>query len=172
MRSWARRVLPVCDFFHRSLAVLTVCPSQECRIATGVPWSNRIKLRGGHRSFQAASGEVHAFTCSRVSASYIATSSSMVIPSSRFSKTVATGMRVPRKTHATLTFPGTLSTTGHCDQSSPTMAVLPVQLYPRLTGIRPQANPSRFETRFSTPWAITSDCGTVPSGGKWKDALR
>jgi hypothetical protein len=25
---------------------------------------------------------------------------------------------VPRKTHAPLTFPGTLSTAGHCDQSS------------------------------------------------------
>src|SRR5437899_11818443 len=42
----------------------------------------------------------------------------MVSPSSRFSNTAETGMRVPRKTHAPLTFPGTLSTAGHCDQSS------------------------------------------------------
>ncbi len=31
---------------------------------------------------------------------------------------MATGMRVPRKTQAPLTFPGMLSTAGHCDQSS------------------------------------------------------
>ena len=31
---------------------------------------------------------------------------------------VCTGMRVPRRTHAPLTLPGTLSTAGHCDQSS------------------------------------------------------
>src|SRR5712675_380368 len=44
--------------------------------------------------------------------------SSMLSPSSRFSKIVATGRRVPRKTHAPLTFPGTLSTAAHFDQSS------------------------------------------------------
>src|SRR5271167_4082847 len=44
--------------------------------------------------------------------------SSMLAPASMFSKTVATGIRVPRKTHAPLTFPGTLSTATHCDQSS------------------------------------------------------
>jgi len=43
---------------------------------------------------------------------------------SRFSKTVATGIRVPRKTHAPLRLPGTLSTTGHCDQSSAAIANL------------------------------------------------
>src|SRR5436190_21975218 len=43
--------------------------------------------------------------------------SSMLAPASRFSKTVATGIRVPRKTQAPLTFPGMLSTAGHCDQS-------------------------------------------------------
>jgi hypothetical protein len=35
--------------------------------------------------------------------------SSTLAPASRFSKTVATGIRVPRKTHAPLTFPGMLS---------------------------------------------------------------
>lgn len=38
---------------------------------------------------------------------------SMGIPSSKFSKTMATGVRVFLKTHAPLTFPGTLSTAGH-----------------------------------------------------------
>ena len=40
-----------------------------------------------------------------------------VEPASRFSKTVATGMRVSLKTHAPLRRSGTLSTAGHCDQS-------------------------------------------------------
>jgi predicted nuclease of predicted toxin-antitoxin system len=44
--------------------------------------------------------------------------SSMVMPSSMFSKTTATGVRVPRNTQAPLTLPGMLSTTGHYDQSS------------------------------------------------------
>lgn len=43
--------------------------------------------------------------------------SSMLEPASRFSKTVATGIRVSLNTHAPLTLPGTLSTAGHCDQS-------------------------------------------------------
>ncbi len=33
-------------------------------------------------------------------------------------KTADTGTRIPRNTHAPLTFPGTLSSAGHCDQSS------------------------------------------------------
>src|ERR1039458_2358704 len=43
--------------------------------------------------------------------------SSMLEPASRFSNTVATGIRVPRNTHAPLRLSGTLSTAGHCDQS-------------------------------------------------------
>src|SRR5271157_1287352 len=42
---------------------------------------------------------------------------SMVAPASIFSKIAATGIRVPRSTHAPLTLPGVLSTAGHCDQS-------------------------------------------------------
>lgn len=38
-------------------------------------------------------------------------------PHSRFSKIVATGIRVSLNTHAPLSLPGTLSTAGHCDQS-------------------------------------------------------
>src|ERR1700690_3683110 len=47
--------------------------------------------------------------------------SSMLEPASRFSKTVATGIRVLRNTHAPLRLPGTLSTAGHCDQSRAAM---------------------------------------------------
>src|SRR6266480_980441 len=56
--------------------------------------------------------------CFQVSPSYVSINSLMVMPSSNPAKTVATGIRVPRNTHAPLTFPGTLSTAGHCDQSS------------------------------------------------------
>src|SRR6202030_3210397 len=48
----------------------------------------------------------------------------MVIPSSRFSNTAATGIRVPRNTHAPLSLPGTLSTAEHSDQSRTAMARL------------------------------------------------
>src|SRR5262249_29779824 len=44
--------------------------------------------------------------------------SSMVIPSSRFSKPIATGVRVPLNPQAPLTLPGMLSTAGQRDQSS------------------------------------------------------
>src|SRR5258706_11450563 len=51
--------------------------------------------------------------------------SSMVAPDSRFSNTVATGMRVSLNTHAPLTLPGMLSTAGHCDQSRVAMFLPP-----------------------------------------------
>ncbi len=50
-----------------------------------------------------------AVSCSLVT-SNCSIMSPMLMPSSRFSKTVATGRRVPRSTHAPLTLPGTLST--------------------------------------------------------------
>src|SRR5580692_5122631 len=53
--------------------------------------------------------------------------SSMLEPSSRFSKTVATGIRVSRNTHAPLRLSGTLSTAGHCDQSR--IAIVPTPCY-------------------------------------------
>src|SRR5712692_4287620 len=43
--------------------------------------------------------------------------SSMLEPASRFSKTVATGIRVSRNTHAPLRLSATLSTAEHWDQS-------------------------------------------------------
>lgn len=59
-------------------------------------------------------------TCSRVRSNH-SIMPSILAPASRFSKTVATGMRVPGKTQAPLTFPGMLSTEGHLDQSSADM---------------------------------------------------
>src|ERR1700693_866401 len=59
--------------------------------------------------------------CSRLTSNH-SMMSSIVAPASRFSKTVATGMRVPRNTQAPLTFSGELSTAGHRDQSSADMS--------------------------------------------------
>jgi hypothetical protein len=42
----------------------------------------------------------------------------MLAPAAIFSKIAETGILVPLSTHAPLTLPGTLSTAGHCDQSS------------------------------------------------------
>src|SRR5438132_262380 len=50
---------------------------------------------------------------------------SSTLKSSRFSMTVATGMRVSRNTHAPLTLPGMLSTVGHWDQSRVAMFLPP-----------------------------------------------
>jgi hypothetical protein len=58
-----------------------------------------------------------ALTCARDTGNCSITSS-IAMPSSRFSKTTATGVRVPLNTQAPLTLPGTLSTAGHSDQSS------------------------------------------------------
>src|SRR5260370_347644 len=54
--------------------------------------------------------------------------SSILEPASRFSKTVATGIRVSRNTHAPLRLSGTLSTAGHCDQSRGAMFFPPLIL--------------------------------------------
>src|SRR3989442_7262364 len=65
-----------------------------------------------------AANSITALTWLRSSPSNHVIMSSMLAPASRFSKMTDTGMRVPRSTQAPLTFPGTLSTAGHCDQSS------------------------------------------------------
>lgn len=56
-------------------------------------------------------------TCVRSTPANQSTMSSIFAPASRFSKMVMTGMRLPFRTHAPLTLPGTLSTAGHCDRS-------------------------------------------------------
>src|SRR5258708_1518330 len=76
-------------------------------------------------------------------------------PASRFSKTVATGMRVPRKTQAPLTFPGMLSTAAHCDQSS-AIAALPVS----------------YRRHFSPTTAHQTSCFASTAQADWSDSLR
>jgi hypothetical protein len=95
-------------------------------------WSGKVLKRlgiqvlmGGVRGMELCAAKSRtALTCSCVRPSNIFTISSMVRPSSRFSNTAATGMRVPRKTQAPLRFPGTLSTAEHCDQSSGIFSVV------------------------------------------------
>src|SRR5438132_14388967 len=56
-------------------------------------------------------------TCSNVTPGNHFTNSVAEAPSSRFSKSAATGIRVPRNTHAPLTRSGSRSTAGQDDQS-------------------------------------------------------
>src|SRR6266567_3736115 len=81
----------------------------------------RTTVEGGVTSRLRAANSMTASTCSRSKPSNHSIISSMLAPASRFWKTMATGIRVSLKTHAPLTFPGMLSTAGHCDQSSAAM---------------------------------------------------
>ena len=69
------------------------------------------RWRMGVSRFRAANSST-VLTCSRVIGN-CSTTSSMVIPPSKFSKTMATAVRVPVNTHAPLTLPGMRSTPGH-----------------------------------------------------------
>src|SRR6266567_5070673 len=78
----------------------------------------RLTVEEGVTSRLRAANSMTASTCSRSRPSNHSIISSTLAPAFRFSKMTETGMRVPRSTHAPLTFPGMLSTAGHCDQSS------------------------------------------------------
>src|SRR5437879_9462333 len=71
-----------------------------------------------------AANSITALIWLRSSPSNHSMMSSMLAPASKFSKMTETGIRVPRSTQAPLTFPGMLSTAGHCDQSSAGMKEL------------------------------------------------
>src|SRR5204862_5241649 len=94
-----------------------------------------------------------ALTCSRDTGNCSITSS-MVIPSSRFSKTTATGVRVPLNTHAPLTLPGTLSTAWHSDQSSAAMD-------------RPPSDSSLWDIGR----AVIQDQATARMASNWRNRL-
>src|SRR3984885_5031873 len=115
-------------------------------MGTRVAWSNKTRMlecypKGGARSLQRegygakagalsrlrAANSITAFICSRPRPSNHSMMSSRLAPASRFSKMADTGIRVPFKTHAPLTLPGTLSTAGHCDQSRFAMDRTPAQ---------------------------------------------
>ena len=67
-----------------------------------------------------------AFTWLRSNPSYHARMPSIFAPASRFSKIVATGMRVLRSTHVPLTLPGMLSTAGpETNRAEPSFQILP-----------------------------------------------
>src|SRR3954470_3841263 len=117
----------------RQFGVLQRVPSTSPRLFDGVIGERRgntsrspiveenahQRRAAGASRFRAANSST-ALTCSRVRGNCSITSSS-VIPSSRFSKTTATGVRVPLNTQAPLTLPGTLSTAEHSDQSRAAM---------------------------------------------------
>src|SRR2546426_12719415 len=73
----------------------------------------RVTGDDGVTSRLRAANSITASTCSRSRPSNDSIISSMLAPAFRFSKMTETGMRVPLKTHAPLTFPGMLSTAGH-----------------------------------------------------------
>src|SRR5690348_604605 len=98
------------------------CEKRGQRRGSTLVEKNQHQRRTGTSRLRAAKSST-AMTCSRVTPNH-SMMFSMVAPDSRFSKTVATGMRVPRNTHAPLTLPGTLSTAGHCDQSIAAIANL------------------------------------------------
>ena len=94
--------------------------------------------------------------------------SSILAPASIFSKIAETGMRVPLSTHAPLTLPGMLSTTGHWDQSRLAMLLpsLHRSLLPRLAkrlptcpALPPSPSPHRPPTN-----TFSSD--RTPNSGK------
>src|SRR5208282_686340 len=114
-----------------------------------------------------------ACTCSRVRPSNVSSSSSMVMPASRFSKTVATGNRVPRNTQAPLLLPGTLSTAGHWDQSSAAMTGAPFH-YPSPNAAESQGRSGKRRQRTRFPELLyrlvdaldAKDAGSALDGGE------
>src|ERR1700690_4184734 len=89
-------------------------------------------------------------TCSRVPSNH-SIMFSMLAPASRFSKTVATGIRVPRKAQAPLTLPGTLSTAGHCDQSIGAIVNLRLAILAQSQGGRVAARPIYASSAWEGP---------------------
>src|SRR5260370_39100382 len=77
----------------------------------------RVTGDGGVTSRLRAANSMTASTCSRARPSNHSIISTMLAPAFRFSKMTEAGMRVALSTRGPLTFPGMLSTAGHCDQS-------------------------------------------------------
>src|SRR5712692_6941914 len=90
--------------------------------------------------------------------------SSMLAPASRFWKTMATGIRVPLKTQAPLTFPGMLSTAGHCDQSSAAMEGFSFRSF--YTRAHSSGQVPKIEGQNAHPFKNQRRKGGAPSGVK------
>src|SRR5260370_11752884 len=90
---------------------------------------HRVRGDGGVTSRLREANSMTASTCSRFRPSNHCIISTMLAPAFRFSKMTETGMRVPLSTRAPLTFPGMLSTAGHCDQSSAAMERFSFRLF-------------------------------------------
>jgi hypothetical protein len=116
---------------------ISVVPRLAMGVAQFAPINlNRLRRVGAARLRAAKSST--AVTCSRVT-SNCSMISSMLKAILQVFKDVATGRRVPRKTHAPLTFPGTLSTAAHFVQSS-AMRLLNSVLAESLGSLRTHVN--------------------------------
>src|SRR5579863_3352329 len=91
------------------------CVQPGCASYTGCAAPGEATLR--------AANSRTSITCSFEMSNHSVISST-VAPASRFSKTAETGIRVSRNTQPPFNRPGTLSTTGHCDQSRFAMVLL------------------------------------------------
>lgn len=99
-----------------SYAVDTSCPGRRCRSGAGVPWSKRTRTYAAARALRATCSSTSR-ACCKVTPGKISANWLTGIPSSRFSKSAATGTRVPRNTQAPLTRSGSRSTAVQVDQS-------------------------------------------------------
>jgi hypothetical protein len=136
-----------------------------------VLWSNRTSIEslgrpGENRSGETPGGELPNLDYPWKNRTTLR-SHLTVAPASRFSNTAETGIRVPRKTHAPLNLPGTLSTAGHCNQSRVAMFLALSHRAPYATlfvgsGRRrppPRAKIQTFSATFPGPWGclLTQD---------------
>jgi hypothetical protein len=95
--------------------------------------------------------------------------SSTLAPASKFSNMTETGMRVPRSTQAPLTFPGMLSTAGHCDQSSaPVPLVYPKSRGPVCSIFECQQSSASIEAASET--IVSGRCHRLCKG--WRQRLQ
>jgi hypothetical protein len=101
------------SFFVR---VETLCRVSNFLRGSGTPWSNSTRIYAGAKALRAACSRT-ARTCSSVTPGNHSTNCDAEAPSSRFSKSAATGIRVPRNTQAPLTRSGFRSTSVQDDQS-------------------------------------------------------
>ncbi len=99
-----------------SKAVETECPGSACRNGAGVPWSNKTRIQAVANELLATCSKTER-TCAKETPGNSWTNSPTGTPSSRFSKSAATGTRDPRNSQAPLTRSASRSTSGQLDHS-------------------------------------------------------
>ncbi len=122
----------------------------------GVTWSKRMSIEGGAgRRVEAAGGKLKHLV--DLFARDVELLDDFVDRGASFEVFEYGGMRVLRNTHAPLRRPGTLSTAGHCDQSSVGILVTPfiVRFYHASTLA------SRSVARYCAPVSVIEAMGYV-----------